>query len=375
MKQIIVVGSTGSIGRQTLDILRSHPDEFKLVALSCHNNLALLREQIAEFIPRAAALSDGSRPPPGDLPIAVESGTDGLCRMIRETEADMVVNAAAGAAGLLPSLAALESGKDLALANKETMVMAGRLVRETAARHQRRIIPVDSEHSAVFHLTRLMEPEAIAEIVLTASGGPFRARALEELQHVTVEETLRHPTWNMGRKITVDCATMANKALEVIEAGRLFDMPTDRIRVVIHPQSLVHSLVRTRDGSLYAQISRPDMRLPIVNALSYPACPAEDFAALDLAGHSFEFQSVEKRRYPLLGLGYHALRRDGAYPTVFNAANEVAVDAFLSGGIGFTAIARVVEQTLAADWPNLNRTLDDVIFNDTSARAKAAEYC
>jgi 1-deoxy-D-xylulose-5-phosphate reductoisomerase len=375
MKRIIVVGSTGSIGRQTLDILRSHPDEFELVALSCHKNLDLLREQIEEFKPRVVALTGGNQPLHIDLAIPVASGMEGLCRMIRETEADMVVNAAAGAAGLLPSLAALESGKDLALANKETMVMAGRLVRETAALHKRRIIPVDSEHSAVFHLIRLMEPETIDEIILTASGGPFRERALEELERVTVEETLRHPTWNMGRKITVDCATMANKALEVIEAGRFFDVPPHRIRVLIHPQSLVHSLVRTRDGSLYAQISRPDMRLPIVNALFHPACPVADFAALDLAGRTFEFQPVEERRYPLLGLGYHALQRDGAYPTVFNAANEVAVDAFLSGSIGFTAIARVVEQTLSADWPNLNRTLDDVIFNDTSARAKAAEYC
>jgi 1-deoxy-D-xylulose-5-phosphate reductoisomerase len=374
MKRIILIGSTGSVGLQTLDIIRSHPDDYSIVALSCHNRADRLREQAAEFSPRAVAFSDTALKFPIDLASQTHSGTEGVCRMIRETEAEIVVNAAAGAAGLLPSFAALESGKNLALANKETMVMAGTLAREAAAKHGRAIIPVDSEHSAVFNLTRRLPSGTLDEVILTASGGPFRDRPLETLNDVTVAETLRHPTWNMGKKITVDSATMANKALEVIEARRFFDVAPEKIKVVIHPQSLVHSLIRTRDGSLYAQISRPDMRLPILNALAFPACPNADFASLDISRCVMEFLPVDENRYPLLVLGYRALQQDGAWPTVFNAANEVAVAAFLEGRLSFTGIAPVVEQTLEAGWPNLNRSLDDVILHDTTARAKASAF-
>jgi len=369
LKRIILLGSTGSIGRQTLDVVRRFPESFRIVALSAHSRTDLLASQIRELAPEAAALTDEALVPP-ELPVRWYRGAEGAARMIRETRADIVLNGIAGAAGLLPSFAALESGKDLALANKETMVMAGELALDLARRRRRRILPVDSEHSAVFNLLA-RSPEEPAEIVLTASGGAFRDLPLSALARVTVEDALRHPTWSMGKKITVDSATMANKALEVMEACRFFGVPPGRVKVVIHPQSRVHALVRASDGALYAQVSRPDMRLPILSALSHPRVANSDFGRLDLENSRLDFFPVDRARYPLLELGYRAAEEGGVLPVVFNAANEIAAAAFIEGAIGFLDIERVVSGTMALPWPNLNRTLDDVIFNDNLARQKA----
>jgi 1-deoxy-D-xylulose-5-phosphate reductoisomerase len=370
-KKVILLGSTGSIGRQTLDVIRAFPGDFQAAGFSCLGEATALGEQIAEFRPEAAALADaGVELPPG-LPVRLYRGPEGVCRMIRETRADIVVNGIAGAAGLLPSFAALESGKDLALANKETMVMAGGLALDLARRRRRRILPVDSEHSAVFHLLERLAPDAVDEIILTASGGAFRDLPLPELNRVTAADALRHPTWNMGKKITVDSATMANKALEVMEASLFFNVPPLRVKVVIHPQSRVHSLVRTVDGVLYAQISRPDMRLPILAALSHPRAMHSGFGRLELENSRFDFLPVDPARYPLLALGYRAAEAGGALPVAFNAANEVAVAAFLASEIAYPDIARIVAETMALAWPNLNRSVADVIFNDNLAREKA----
>jgi 1-deoxy-D-xylulose-5-phosphate reductoisomerase len=267
----------------------------------------------------------------------------------------------------------VSSGKNLALANKETIVMAGRLILPLAAEQGVNILPVDSEHSAVFYLLRNRPRPELEEVILTASGGAFRDFPLEALANVSVRDALRHPNWSMGPKITIDSATMANKALEVIEAGRLFDLTPDRIKVVIHPQSSVHSLIRTVDGSLFAQISKPDMRIPIQNALCYPELSPVGFGRLELENVTLEFLPVDYNRFPLLALGYEAARQDGPLPIVFNAANEVAVAAFIQGEITFDKIARLVETCLAAAWPNLHDNLDDVIFIDAQARALARQ--
>ncbi|MBN2351840.1 MAG: 1-deoxy-D-xylulose-5-phosphate reductoisomerase [Spirochaetales bacterium] len=369
-KRIILLGSTGSIGRQTLDIVRAFPQDFRIVALSGHSRPDELARQIEEFEPIAAALTNGTvEPPPGPI-VRWYRGGNGAERMIREIGADIVLNGIAGAAGLLPSFAALESGKDLALANKETMVMAGEIALDLARRRRRRILPVDSEHSAVYNLLARFPGEP-AEIILTASGGAFRDRPLSDLGRVTVEDALRHPTWSMGKKITVDSATMANKALEVMEACRFFGLPPRRVKVVIHPQSCVHALVRAADGALYAHMSRPDMRLPILAALTAPRVAESDFGRLDLENCRLDFSPVDPARYPLLELGYRAAEEGGALPVVFNAANEIAAAAFIEGEISFLDIERVVDGTMTLGWPNLNRSLDDVIFNDNLARRKA----
>jgi 1-deoxy-D-xylulose-5-phosphate reductoisomerase len=370
-RRIILLGSTGSIGLQTLDVIRSRPDEFRLVAISCHRRSDLLVKQINEFKPEASALSGTEDPVPANLPCPLYRGADGVRRLLSSVQADIVLNGIAGAAGLMPSFAALEAGLDLALANKETMVMAGALILELARRHGRRILPVDSEHSAVFQLLESRKIADVEEIILTASGGAFRDVPLDDLARMRAADALRHPTWSMGPKITVDSATMANKALEVMEAAHFFQMPIDKIKVVIHPQSLVHSLVRARDGVLYAQLSRPDMRLPIQYALSWPRLLATDIGRLDLAHTRLDFMPVEEKRYPLLARGYEAATLSANYPVAYNAANEVAVAAFLNGAIAYPDIARVVAETLAHDWTSLNRTMDDVILNDTLAREKA----
>jgi 1-deoxy-D-xylulose-5-phosphate reductoisomerase len=373
-KNIVVLGSTGSIGRQTLDIVRNKKPIFNVKAISCHNNTRDLKRQIEELNPIAAAITGTDH--------AIEKiintdttrfyyGSDGLCEMIRTIEADIIVNGIAGSAGLLPSFAAIESGKNLALANKETIVMAGPLILEKAKSRNLRIIPVDSEHSAIFHLLRGLPGRHLDQIILTASGGAFRDLDHEALRRVTVADALKHPNWNMGKKITIDSATMANKALEVIEACHLFGLPPDKIRVLIHPQSCVHSLIRTVDGTLYAQISKPDMHIPIQNALTYPDLEDVGYGRLDLSNSTLQFFPVDEKKYPLLAIGYQAASSGGVSPIVFNAANEIAVDAFIQGRISFLDISRIVEKTLAHPWPNLNSSLDDVIFIDKQARIKA----
>ncbi len=334
-KRVIVVGATGSIGRQTLDVVDTRPDLFEVVGLSAHSDETGLEAAAARY-PGAALCLSGAAPSSAGISLF---GPTGLDELVGGVEADIVVNGASGSGGLRPSLAALASGKSLALANKESIVMAWPLLETESAAHGAKIIPVDSEHAALFQLlSRLGEAGAaparggsreslgqgeVEELVITASGGAFRDKSLADLKKATPNEAAAHPNWNMGRKITIDSATMANKGLEVIEASRLFGFPSTRVRVLIHPQSIVHALVRTRDGSLYAQLSSPDMRLPIQNALAWPDSLPCPFGKLDLAGRSFEFREPEGGRYPLLGLAYEALAGGEGATIAYNAADEV----------------------------------------------------
>ena len=359
MKKMLVLGCTGSIGSQSLDIARHMRDDFKVVGLTAGHDRQALSRLCAEFGCRGSLFAD--------------EGTEGLRRLVGSCGADIAVNGIAGAAGLRPSAIVLEAGMDLALANKETVVMAWPLVEALAGRHGGAIIPVDSEHSAVFNLLRQAGKENVAQIVITASGGPFREYSDEQLKAVTVEQALRHPTWSMGRKITIDSATLANKGLEVIEACRLFRMPADRVKVVVHPQSLVHSLVRTRDGMLYAQVSNPDMRRPILGALTWPENRENYLDEFDLSGQEMSFYPPRPESFPMLPLAYRCAEAGNSYPIAFNAANEVAVAAFLDGRCAFTDIPRIVGGCLEADWSAAPDSLGAVLEMDALARNKAEE--
>jgi len=361
----------------TLDIIRTHRDRFTVVGLSAHGNESGLLHASEEFDTSRLALSGA---PPRSQAVHYH-GPEGLRTCIEETDADIVVNGIAGSEGLLPSIAALQSGKDLALANKETIVMAGNLVGELAKKMNRNILPVDSEHSALFFLFKGFDALSIKEIILTASGGAFRDMETEQLHRVTFRDALNHPTWNMGKKITIDSATLANKGLEVIEAHILFAMPTESISVVIHPQSSIHSLVRTAEGSLYAQISEPDMRIPIQNALTYPDVIDSSFASLELGSGFAEgfkrcseltFLSVDEKKYPMLPLAFSAARSGGAAPIVYNAANEIAVNAFIGEQIGYFDIPAVVESTLERNWENLITSFKQILEIDKRARTETA---
>lgn len=305
--------------------------------------------------------------------VRVYRGEEGLLDMIVETEADLVVNGISGSRGLLPSVKSLENKKNLALANKETVVMAGNLVSDLARRSGVLLLPVDSEHHAVFTLLHNRSKEEVREIILTASGGAFRNLSYEQLKHVRLEDAVTHPNWNMGAKITVDSATMANKGLEVIEAHYLFDFPVSAIKVLIHPQSYVHSLVRTTDGFLYAQISQPDMRLSIQDALTYPRLQRSCIEPFDLTDKSLSFEPVDPRKYRLLSLAYEAVERSGGYAIAYNAANEVAVEQFLSRGISFLEISSLVEDTLQDDWSASTKRIEEILQVDQEARLRAAE--
>jgi 1-deoxy-D-xylulose-5-phosphate reductoisomerase len=328
-------------------VVRAHPGDFEVVLLSANSRAGELEKLGAAF-------------PGARLVLGAE-----LLSAIGEAGAEITVNGIAGAAGLAPSLASLKAGSALALANKETVVMAYPLVKAAAGGLP--IIPVDSEHAAVFKLLEAQGREAVAEIILTASGGPFRLYSRERLRGVKAADALAHPTWNMGPKITVDSATMANKALEVIEAVRLFDMEPERVKVVIHPQSVVHSLIRMIDGALYAQLSRPDMRLPIQEALYWPDTVPSPFGALDLPGLSLDFEEPDGERFPMLPLGYEAARQGGLYPCAFNGANEEAVAAFFRGQAGFLDIPDLVHYVLERDWGG-TMDLESVMDTDRKSR-------
>lgn len=301
------------------------------------------------------------------------AGPEGMREFIATCGADVLLNAAAGAAGLAISMAALEAGMDVALANKETIVMAGRLALEAAASAGRRILPVDSEHWAIFRMVSGLGRDKVKSAIITASGGAFRALPLERLGSVTLAEALAHPTWSMGPKITIDSASMANKGLEVIEAARLFSFSPEEISVVIHPESLAHSFVRTVDGSLYAQLSKPDMRIPILGALAWPDAVSEDLADMDPALSPMSFRRPEAERYPLLGLAYGALHSGEGATAAYNAANEVAVAAFVDGNIRFVDIAAIVAEALSAEYPARLDDLDSVMDADASARRAAID--
>ncbi|MDR1239523.1 MAG: 1-deoxy-D-xylulose-5-phosphate reductoisomerase [Treponema sp.] len=344
-KRIAILGATGSIGKSALEVIRRGSGDFETVLLSAQTNITALKELGKEFPGALLALS-GPEPEAPEAEGLSFFGPQGLLRAIAGARVDITVNGISGAAGLRPSLAAIDSGSDLALANKETVVMAGPEVFALAREKKVKILPVDSEHSAIFHLIEAHGADRVEEILLTASGGPFRKMPLAAMKDVTAKEALAHPTWNMGPKITVDSASLANKGLEVIEAARLFNMPPEKISVLVHPQSVVHSLVRMKDGAVYAQLSRPDMRLPIHEALHWPETRPSPFGALDFRGLSLEFEAPDTERFPMLSLAYEAVRRGGFYPCVYNGANEEAAAAFLAGRIGFLDIPRIVEYVL-----------------------------
>lgn len=377
-KKLSVLGCTGSIGTNTLDVIRKLEPRFQVAALACRSNVERLLHQVEEFSPEAVAVT-GQPNPEAEAQLnrlhgtRVYRGEQGLLRMIEETDAELVVNGISGAKGLLPSIKTLQLGIDLALANKETIVMAGPLVRELSHRYGSRLLPVDSEHHGLFSLLRERKQQDVREIILTASGGAFRDLTYEQLRHVSVEDAVTHPNWNMGAKITVDSATMANKGLEVIEAFFLFDIPLNTIKVLIHPQSYVHALIRTIDGFLYAQISRPDMRLPIQDALTYPDLESSPLESFDLAGKSLQFDEVDPRKYRLLPLAYEAAGLRGGYPIAYNAANEVGVERFLERDITFLEISGLVERVLQSDWGASAETVEQILQIDRRAREKAVE--
>lgn len=363
MKKIIILGISGSIGKSAVDILRQYPQQFQLCAASVHQSEEKLLELAREFKIDKLCLSGG----PASSTKIQYHGQDALLKMIKESEADLVLNAISGAAGLLPSFVSLESGKDLALANKESIVMAGPLLLKKAGELGKKILPVDSEHSALFQLLSRQNKDDVKELLLTASGGPFRERELSGFADITFEEAVKHPRWDMGWKISVDSATMANKGLEVIEAFYLFSLPPEKIKVVIHPQSYVHSMLKTREGSYYAQISYPDMRIPILNAFSYPEVLESPYGELDIFSTHIDFFPVEKERYPLLFTAFRALHKAGG-GIIFNAANEEAVYAFKEGKIRFTDIAAAVDLCLLKVKGRDIQSLDDVLELDKESR-------
>lgn len=367
-KRLIILGCTGSIGKSTLSVCRGLKDRIEIVGLSAHSSAEKLIALGKEWGVENLALSGDSRPKVGIR----HNGLKGLQTMIEDTEAEIVLNGISGTAGFLPSLSALKSGKDLALANKETVIMGGNLVKDLANRRGCAILPVDSEHSALHHLLRGELAEYTEELVLTASGGPFRLADKNALARVTVKEALNHPTWDMGPKITIDSATLANKGLEIMEAHYLFNMAPEKIKVIVHPQSHVHSLIRTVDGVLYAQVSAPNMIHPIQNALTYPDIIPSELKPLDLAGLELSFHPVDGEKFPLIPLAYQALKAGGAYPLAYNAANEVAVEAFLREEISYPAIPMMVEEILQKDWSAPLTDFDQVIEADIEARKQAA---
>jgi 1-deoxy-D-xylulose-5-phosphate reductoisomerase len=374
---LAVLGSTGSIGRQTLEVVRSLPDYFHVVALAAGSNVTLLEEQAREF--RARLLFAGREA--GYLLDRMHSGAISghwaeMSDMAQHPAVDVVVVGTVGSAGLAPTLAAAEAGKAVAIANKEVLVMAGHLVTAAARKGGAQLRPIDSEHSAIWQCLWGEDTASVERIVLTGSGGPLRDHAPEELSRVTAEEALRHPNWQMGQKITVDSATLVNKGLECIEARWLFDVPLDRIEVLLHRESIVHSLVEFRDGSLKAQLGAPDMRLPIQCALTYPErLPGVSIPRLDLRRiGTLTFAVPGPRQFPCLALALEAGRKGGTYPAVLAAADEVAVQNFLAGHIGFLDIHRAIEDTLAAHGGNSNPSLDQVLEADAWARAYTEDW-
>lgn len=377
MKKLVILGSTGSIGASALEIVADRPDKFQVVALTGHTNIALLERQIRQFKPRMAALVDEDsaaklRRRLGPTDTEVFSGAEGVKACAVAADAEMVVSAIVGSAGLLPTLAAIDAGKDVALANKETLVVAGPLVMEKARKNNIRLLPVDSEHSAIFQSLQGHRTCDVKRLILTASGGPFLNQPLKQLRDVTPLRALAHPNWQMGRKISIDSATMMNKGLEVIEARWLFDLPPEKIDVHIHPQSVVHSMVEYIDGAVIAQLGIPDMKTPIAYALSYPERMSLPFPPLDLCSlEKLTFSNPDHERFECLALAYEALRRGGTASAVLNAANEVAVESFLSGVIRFPAISAIIRQTLESHTVRPIESLEAVLEADRWGREVA----
>jgi 1-deoxy-D-xylulose-5-phosphate reductoisomerase len=381
MKNITILGSTGSIGVSTLEIIEAHPDRFRIIALTAGKNLELFARQITQFAPRIAVVAS-----PEDIPrlkklcsgqdVTILGGVEGLIAAATADETEMVVAAIVGAAGLVPTAAAIRARKDIALANKEILVTAGHLFMDLVAEYGVRLFPVDSEHSAIFQSIEGHRNEDIQKIILTASGGPFLHTPADQLLKVTVRDALNHPNWSMGKKISIDSATMMNKGLEVIEARWLFNTPVERIQVNIHPQSIVHSMVEYIDGCVIAQLGTPDMKAPIAYALAYPERVTTGVKPLDLTTMSgLTFFTPEPEKSRCLELAYRAITSGESMPAVMNAANEIAVAQFLDGHIGFTQIAETIERTMNAHSAYDLKTINEVLKADLWGRESAHEIC
>ena len=368
MKKIAILGSTGSIGTQTLDVISQHPQDLSVAALAAGSNIVLLEQQIRQYHPLIAAVWDAKKAAElkiavSDLDLKIVSGMEGMIEAVTLPEADIVVTAVVGMIGIRPTMEAIKAGKDIALANKETLVTAGHLIMQMAKDYHVQILPVDSEHSAIFQSLKGEHASGIRRILLTASGGPFRGKTLDELADVQVEDALKHPNWSMGHKITIDSATMVNKGLEVIEAKWLFGVDLDQIQVVVHPQSVIHSAVEFQDHAVIAQLGTPDMRLPIQYALFYPERKPLQSEALDLFKlHTMTFEEPDLGTFRGLALAYEAARRGGSMPTALNAANEKAVAMFLDRKIRFLDIPEIISECMAAhqwiDHPSLEDILE-----------------
>ena len=379
MKRISILGSTGSIGQSSLDVVSRHPDRFEVVGLAEGHDVKLLAAQIEQFRPKIVSVRNAlsAKELKGILRSHVPEivhGIEGACQVASHDDAELVISAIVGAVGLRPTMCAIEARKNIALANKETMVVAGELVSNRAAEMGVTILPIDSEHAAIHQSLAGHRHEDVTALYLTASGGPFLRSSREEMKRSGPEQAIAHPRWNMGAKITIDSASLMNKGLEVIEARWLFAVPAERIRIVVHPQSIVHSLVEYRDGCVMAQLGMPDMRAPIAYAISWPeriesGCPKLDLAAIG----SLTFEEPDFDRFPCLGLAYGALAEGESMLAVLNAANEVAVEAFLGGRIGFMDIPRVVGETMSAHDKHPVATLEEIMEADGWARGRAGE--
>ena len=381
-KQIAILGSTGSIGTQTLDVVRRNPDRFEVYAISANHNIQKLIEQAREFRPEVVCIADQSlyqllKEALKDIECKVWAGADSIADMVTMPSINIVVASMVGYAGLRPTMAAIRAGKTIALANKETLVVAGELICQLAGQYHTPILPVDSEHSAIFQSIAGEQDNEIEKILLTASGGPFRQTSYEQLHTVTAADALKHPNWDMGAKITIDSATMMNKGFEVIEAKWLFGVPTDRIQVLVHPQSIVHSAVQFRDGAVKAQLGMPDMRLPIQYALTYPQRIESDFPRIDFfslqQGLTFEKPDIKKFRN--LALAYEAMNLGGNMPCVLNAANEVVVQAFLKNRIGFLQMSDIIEKVMSEATFIEKPKYEDYVETDQLIRRKTKELC
>lgn len=378
-KRIAILGSTGSIGTQALDVVRAFPSNFQVSVLTASNNVDQLILQALEFKPKIVVIVNELhylrvKTSLAGLPIEVFSGSEALQAAVELEEIDVVLNAVVGSAGLHPTVNAIRHGKDIALANKETLVVAGALVVELAKEHGVKLLPVDSEHSAIFQCLAGEELNPIEKIYLTASGGPFRGKDRSFLENVTREQALKHPNWSMGAKITIDSASLMNKGLEVIEAKWLFDLEVDRIDVIVHPQSIIHSIVQFQDGSMKAQMGLPDMKLPIQYALTYPARFSNSFPRFDFMNHgSLTFEKPDLDTFRNLKMAYQALREGGNRACVLNAANEVVVDAFLKDEISFLGMSDVIEETLCQVKNSTTLHLDDYIAYDSESRIVARD--
>ena len=379
MKQIAILGSTGSIGTQTLDVVRQHPDAFTVYALTAHRSVDMLIEQALEFNPAVVCIADESfyprlRDALSDLPIKVMAGEKAIAEIVTHADIDVVVAAMVGYAGLRPTMEAIRAGKTIALANKETLVVAGEIICQLAQQYKVRILPVDSEHSAIFQSLVGEDMASVEKLLLTASGGPFRTFSLEQMQHVTAAQALLHPNWEMGAKITIDSASMMNKGFEVIEARWLFDIPVDKIQVLVHPQSVVHSAVQFVDGSVKAQLGAPDMRMPIQYALTYPERWESDVPRLDFFRSSqLTFEEPDLQRFPNLALAYEAMNSGGNMPCILNAANEVVNLAFREGRCGFLQMSDVIAKTMAQTAFIAEPNYEDYVQTDLEARQIAKE--